>query len=67
MSDDSLLDDDIDGIPLYLGTYEGDRNEKGERHGVGRATLSSGDEYDGEYKNGKRNGFGKYSFSSKAR
>ena len=37
-------------------TYEGDRNEAGERHGKGIATLPNGDIYDGEYSCGKRDG-----------
>lgn len=37
-------------------TYEGDRNEAGERHGKGVAELPNGDKYDGCYANGKRNG-----------
>ena len=34
----------------------GDRNETGERHGVGKAQLKNGDTYDGHYKFGKRDG-----------
>ena len=37
-------------------TYEGDRNEAGERHGQGKAELPNGDRYKGSYGNGKRNG-----------
>ncbi|XP_042190205.1 radial spoke head 1 homolog isoform X1 [Callorhinchus milii] len=51
----------------YLGEYEGDRNEAGERHGHGKATLPNGDTYEGEYENGKRNGMGTYRFKSGAR
>lgn len=36
--------------------YEGDRNEAGERHGVGKAVLPNGDVYQGQYENGKRHG-----------
>lgn len=36
--------------------YEGDRNEAGERHGVGKALLANGDVYQGQYENGKRHG-----------
>lgn len=39
------------GIRLYIGTYEGHRNEKYERHGFGHALLPNGDEYVGEYVN----------------
>ena len=50
---------------MYIGTYEGHRNEKYERHGFGHALLPNGDEYEGEYVNGKRHGWGKYVFFSK--
>lgn len=36
--------------------YEGDRNEAGERHGVGKAVLPNGDIYQGQYEYGKRHG-----------
>ena len=41
---------------FFSKTYEGDRNEEGERHGFGIATLPNGDVYKGNYANGKRNG-----------
>ena len=53
------------GIRMYIGTYEGHRNEKYERHRFGHALLPNGDEYEGEYVNGKRHGRGKYVFFSK--
>ena len=37
-------------------TYEGDRNNEGERHGLGKATLPNGDVYEGSYENGQRHG-----------
>ena len=40
--------------------YEGERNERDERHGHGKATLPNGDTYEGMYENGKRNGHGTY-------
>ena len=43
-------------LSLVFQTYEGDRNEAGERHGKGLANLPNGDIYDGEYANGKRQG-----------
>ncbi|XP_058963268.1 radial spoke head 1 homolog [Pocillopora verrucosa] len=68
MSLDSLESGQSPEISLFLGEYEGERNEKDERHGFGRALLPNGDEYEGDYKNGKRNGNGKYTFlKSKAR
>ncbi|XP_039991553.1 radial spoke head 1 homolog isoform X1 [Xiphias gladius] len=50
-----------------LGEYEGDRNEAGERHGVGKAVLPNGDSYQGLYENGKRHGQGTYRFKNGAR
>lgn len=50
-----------------LGSYEGDRNEKNERHGFGKANLPNGDIYEGQYQNGKRHGNGTYRFNNHAR
>jgi len=55
-----------DGGP-YLGEYEGDRNEEGERHGNGKAVLPNGDTYEGQYEKGKRHGHGTYRFKNGAR
>ncbi|XP_048825920.1 radial spoke head 1 homolog [Brienomyrus brachyistius] len=52
--------------PIYLGEYHGDRNEIGERHGVGKAVLPNGDTYHGVYENGKRSGTGTYLFKNGA-
>lgn len=52
---------------MQLGTYEGDRNETGHRHGVGKAGLPNGDVYEGGYSEGKRHGKGTYYFKNKAR
>ncbi|XP_072470669.1 radial spoke head 1 homolog isoform X2 [Notamacropus eugenii] len=51
----------------YLGEYEGDRNEEGERHGYGKAILPNGDKYEGQYEHGKRHGKGTYKFKNGAR
>uniref|UniRef100_W5M8X7 Radial spoke head 1 homolog n=1 Tax=Lepisosteus oculatus TaxID=7918 RepID=W5M8X7_LEPOC len=51
----------------YLGEYEGDRNDAGERHGVGKAVLPNGDTYQGQYEHGQRNGQGTYRFKNGAR
>ncbi|XP_024266965.1 radial spoke head 1 homolog isoform X2 [Oncorhynchus tshawytscha] len=59
--------EDFDDDQGYLGEYEGDRNEAGERHGVGRAVLPNGDTYQGMYENGKRSGQGTYRFKNGAR
>lgn len=68
MSLDSVESYESPGISLFMKKYDGELNEKGERHGFGRALLPNGDEYDGDYKNGKRHGYGKYMFvNGKAR
>ncbi|XP_035998215.1 radial spoke head 1 homolog isoform X1 [Fundulus heteroclitus] len=59
--------DDFDDEHSKLGEYEGERNEAGERHGVGKATLPNGDIYEGAYQNGKRHGHGAYHFKNGAR
>ncbi|XP_052348813.1 radial spoke head 1 homolog isoform X2 [Oncorhynchus keta] len=59
--------EDFDDDQGYLGEYEGDRNEAGERHGFGRAVLPNGDTYQGMYENGKRSGQGTYRFKNGAR
>ncbi|XP_065834248.1 radial spoke head 1 homolog [Oscarella lobularis] len=66
MSDDGSENEFEDQGP-NLGTYEGDRNEKDERHGFGKAVLPNGDAYEGEYQNGKRHGKGSYRFKNNAR
>ncbi|XP_075891609.1 radial spoke head 1 homolog [Nelusetta ayraudi] len=50
-----------------LGEYEGDRNEAGERHGVGKNVFPKGDIYQGQYEHGKRHGEGTYRFKNKSR
>lgn len=47
---------------MYIGEYEGERNEAGERHGLGKATLQNGDIYEGSYVKGLREGEGTYKF-----
>jgi radial spoke head protein 1 len=39
-----------------LKEYDGERNELGERHGLGKAVLPNGDIYEGKYANGQRHG-----------
>lgn len=68
MSFGSLNSNEASEMKLNLGKYEGDRNEKEERHGYGEALLPNGDMYHGEYQDGKRHGNGTYIFAaSKAR
>lgn len=68
MSDyDSYEGDLIELGKEHTGTYDGDRNEAGERHGHGEAMHRNGDIYVGHYELGKRNGFGKYKFKNNAR
>ena len=58
---DSEFGEGEEGFP-YFGEYEGERNEAGERHGLGKATLPNGDVYEGNYSKGKREGEGTYKF-----
>jgi len=68
-----LSDDELDEIALkkmrnnFKHQYEGERNDIGERHGLGSAQFPSGDKYEGQYENGKRHGVGKYTFLNRAR
>ena len=57
-----MSEEDIDEEEdeVFLGVYEGGRNEKGERHGFGKAILPNRDTYEGMYENGLRNGKGYY-------
>ena len=57
-------EENLEGLK-FLGTYEGERNQLGERHGNGKTLHPNGDEYVGDYQNGKRSGFGVYTFVSK--
>ncbi|XP_076632314.1 radial spoke head 1 homolog [Colletes latitarsis] len=50
-----------------LGVYEGERNDKGDRHGQGKALLPNGDMYVGQYCKGLRHGKGLYVFKIGAR
>ncbi|XP_036401826.1 radial spoke head 1 homolog [Megalops cyprinoides] len=59
--------EDFDDEQGNIGEYDGDRNEAGERHGVGKAVLPNGDTYQGQYENGKRSGQGTYRFKNGAR
>jgi len=40
--------------------FDGDYNDKNQRHGIGHAEFHNGDVYDGQYENGKRHGRGVY-------
>jgi len=64
-----LSDDDYDeeDIGVQLGTYDGERNQNGERHGFAKTVLPNGDTYEGQYENGKRHGFGTYRFKNTSR
>ncbi|KAL0985553.1 hypothetical protein UPYG_G00158530 [Umbra pygmaea] len=59
--------EEFDDDHSYHGEYDGDRNETGERHGVGKAMLPNGDTYQGMYENGQRSGQGTYRFRNGAR
>ncbi|KAL5105722.1 hypothetical protein TcWFU_002890 [Taenia crassiceps] len=64
MSEDDIEEGEDE---VYMGVYEGGRNEKGERHGFGRTILPNHDTYEGMYENGLRNGKGYYLFKNGAR
>ena len=55
-------EDNDDGYRIIReeGEYDGERNDKGQRHGRGRYLFSNGDSYDGEWKRDKMHGFGEY-------
>ncbi|XP_034426122.1 radial spoke head 1 homolog isoform X2 [Hippoglossus hippoglossus] len=59
--------DEFEDKSSKLGEYEGQRNDAGERHGVGKAILPNGDNYQGHYEFGKRCGEGTYRFNKGAR
>lgn len=44
--------------------YEGKKNPQGQLHGQGSFTFSSGNIYEGMYKNNKRDGFGRFYFAN---
>lgn len=57
------LDEEMDfENELLLYIYEGGWNENGEWYGKGKVRFLNGDLYEGEYKNGYCNGYGKYVF-----
>jgi predicted nucleic acid-binding Zn-ribbon protein len=43
---------------VFMGTYEGDLNAKGQRHGFGVLICDNGNSYEGDWKNDKRDGLG---------
>lgn len=49
---------------LDIGTYEGERDEAGQRSGLGKMIFKNGDIYEGMYLNGMRNGKGKYTWKN---
>ncbi|XP_059470480.1 uncharacterized protein LOC132193674 [Neocloeon triangulifer] len=63
MSDES--GDDSDENTNFLGTYVGERNELGQRHGDGKTVLPSKDTYEGQYVHGLRQGLGTYKVTKK--
>ncbi|XP_036602785.1 radial spoke head 1 homolog [Trichosurus vulpecula] len=67
MSDDVSEEFEEEEKLPYLGEYEGERNEEGERHGYGKAILPNGDIYEGQYEHGKRQGQGTYKFKNGTR
>ena len=47
-----------------MGTYEGDLNAEGQRHGFGVLLCDNGNSYEGEWKKDKRDGLGIARYSS---
>lgn len=60
MYSDSDEEEGEEGSHVALGDYQGERNDEGQRHGYGAATLPNGDKYEGYYAYGKRHGEGIY-------
>ena len=46
------------------GSYEGETNGFHNRHGHGKTTFDHGDTYEGQYKDNKRRGLGKYTWKT---
>jgi len=67
MSDSGSQSEDEREEGPSIGIYEGERNEKKQRHGRGKNIFPNKDVYDGTYVDGKREGTGTYSFHSGAR
>lgn len=49
---------------VFMGTYEGDLNTEGQRHGFGVLLCDNGNSYEGEWKKDKRDGLGIARYSS---
>eukprot|EP00956_Cyclotella_meneghiniana_P044036 scaffold298885_cov89-Cyclotella_meneghiniana.AAC.1 len=49
---------------VFMGTYEGDLNAKGQRHGFGVLICDNGNSYEGDWKLDKRDGLGIARYSS---
>lgn len=49
---------------VFMGTYEGDLNPDGQRHGFGVLLCDNGNSYEGEWKKDKRDGLGIARYSS---
>ena len=49
---------------VFMGTYEGDINAEGQRHGFGMLLCDNGNSYEGEWKKDKRDGLGVARYSS---
>ena len=49
---------------VFMGTYEGDLNAEGQRHGFGVLLCDNGNSYEGEWKKDKRDGLGVARYSS---
>jgi hypothetical protein len=60
----SLYTDSRSRTAAFGGTYDGDLNSRGERHGKGTFVADNGHMYEGEWKNDKREGHGKATYNT---
>jgi len=60
----SIYNDNKSRSKGFGGKYDGDLNQRGERHGYGTFVADNGNEYEGEWKNDKREGHGKAKYNT---
>jgi hypothetical protein len=52
-SSTAMGDRDEEEDPLHIGTYEGERDDSGQRSGLGHVEFKNGDTYEGMYLKGR--------------
>ena len=62
--DESTCSSDVKVMKVPGGEYVGQLNGRGQKHGNGKMTYDNGNEYDGQWKNNKRDGKGTTRYSS---